>query len=130
MKDGKVVILVVDDSFPDYKWKWEYQLPDGVEVVSTTELEKGRRIFRERIQEIDIVVIDHQVIGGTTPELVREIKASEFKGVLIGVSFTNLRALQDAGCDYVCDRNNLFPDESIGTIGHLTEEIKRVRRRS
>jgi DNA-binding NtrC family response regulator len=128
VKDGKVVILVVDDSFPDWKHEWEHELPDGVEVVSTMELEEGRRLFQERKNEIDIIVIDYQVIGGTTPDLIREIKASGFKGVVIGVSYTTIQPLIDAGCDYTCDRKCLFHDRELNIFGHLEEEIAKARR--
>lgn len=128
MKDGKVVILVVDDSFPDWKWEWAHELPNGVEVVSTMELDEGRRLFQERKDEIDIIVIDHQVIGGTTPDLVREIKASGFKGVVIGVSYEKLRPLIDAGCNYVSDRKCLFHDRELDIRGHLEDEIERIKK--
>jgi len=128
MKNGKVVILVVDDSFSDWNWEWTHEPLGEIEVVSTMELEEGRRLFQERKDEIDIIVIDHQVIGGTTSDLVREIKASGFKRVVIGVSYTTIQPLVDAGCDYVCDRKRLFHDRELDIRGHLEDEIKKARR--
>jgi response regulator RpfG family c-di-GMP phosphodiesterase len=128
MKDGKVVILVVDDSFPDWNWEWTHEPLGEIEVVSTMELEEGRRLFQERKDEIDIIVIDHQVIGGTTPELIREIKASGYNGKLIGVTYAGPKSLEDAGCDYVSDRKRLFHDRELDIGGYLEDEIEKVRR--
>ena len=129
MKDGKVVILIIDDDVSAYGRILERQLPQSdVEILSTIELEEGRRLFQERKDEIDIIVIDHQVIGGTTPDLVREIKASGFKGRLIGVTYGSSKPLIEAGVDYVCDRNRLFNDELLGIPGNLPEEIQRIKK--
>jgi len=130
MKDGKVVLLLIDDAYPDYQFQMGYihARPD-VEILSTTELEEGERLFDERSGDIDIIVIDHAVIGGTTPELIRKMKASGFRGLIIGVSYTNIKDMKAAGCDYCCDRNRLFKDEMLEISGHLDEEIEKVKGR-
>ena len=128
MKDGKVVILIIDDSYPHYEWKFDIAGFGDVKIVATIYLDEGKKIFRNKKDEIDIIVIDHSVIGGTTVEFIGEIKRSGFNGTLVGVSFTDADKLKEAGCDYCVDRNDLFPDDCSGFIGHLAEEIDQIRK--
>jgi len=117
MEEKKIIVLVVDDDPGKYIHRSiRRRISHVANVISAYDQDRARILFRQHPP--DIVMMDACVPGSqpNTKKLIREIKDTDFNGLIIGSSSEYLGYLKQAGCDKTCSK------EKIAEV--LEEEIK------
>ncbi len=102
----KQAILVVDDN-PDFQTGIRAELEilaPNLEYLDARGVRAAREVFLARRDHITLIVMDGNLPDGTfeeTLKLVRDIRASGFKGIMLAASgnYRHQEMLLKAGCD-------------------------------
>lgn len=103
-------VLVVEDRDVDF-WKIEKGF-GGKVVIMRAETQSEARKFLQENSDIDLIVMDFRVPGGTTPNtilLVKEIKESGYNKPIIASSlmFYNRQQLIKAGATHETEKDEV-----------------------
>ncbi len=122
MTNTKICLLVVDDD-PD---GWVHETirrslkRQSVDVISAYDQDAARSFLKKHGSRISMIVMDACVPGNrpNTAVLIQDIR-KWFSGPIIGSSAGYLEYLHEAGCSFVCSKENL-PQV-------LQEEVAKIR---
>ena len=106
--DSRLKKVLIIDNNPTMLFLFRDFVGGRFEILEATSLEKGKKLFEENINDLDVVVVDPRVPGDSlnSMQLVGFMSKSVFLGYIVASSNSSLplQKLVVAGATHTCEK--------------------------